>query len=258
MILPHPRSLAASLAVAFLLLGSCNRHLGEPAAAPQLYEISSAMGVDTAAPSITSMEATIQPYATKLEAVMNRVLAEVETPLLKGQPESNLGNWTADLLALAAHDLFPEYELAFAVQNYGGLRVSEIGAGPLLVSEIYGLMPFDNELVLVEVTGADLRAFVTHTLLDGGWPVSANLRAERQGTEVTMTVDGKPVDDTQTYYIAAPDYVANGGSDSAMLVGKRQISSGKMIRDLLIEYAGKSQGPISVGSDGQRIKISNQ
>ena len=104
-----------------------------------------------------------------------RLPPEVGLPLTKGRPESSLGNWTADLLLAAARDLFPGYAIAFAVQNYGGLRLSEIGTGPLTVSELYELMPFDNELVLVELGGATLRAFIDHTLADGGWPVSEGL-----------------------------------------------------------------------------------
>ncbi len=247
----------AALATVFLL-SACQRQLSAPLAEPQLYPITAALDTIPSAAGTQEMEQTIASYSAQLEEVMSRVLAQVAAPLVKGQPESSLGNWTADLIAEAARDLFPDQPIAFAVQNYGGLRVGEIGIGPLIVSEIYELMPFDNELVLVEVTGTNLLDFVTHTLLDGGWPVSANLSAARRGQEVKVLLGGKPVDPTATYYIAVPDYVANGGDDSDMLVGKKQFPSGRMIRDLLIDYAGRSSTPISVGTDGSRIKIEDQ
>lgn len=242
------------LAVLLVCL-SCHRPLGGPRLDPTLYTIT--VATDTLAPSAATerMTQTIGPYAEQLEGVMGRVLAEVAAPLVKGRPESSLGNWTGDLLAQAAADLFPDYPVAFAVQNYGGLRVSEIGTGPLLVAEMYELMPFDNELVLVEVTGRELHAFVNHLLLDGGWPVSANLSVVSRGQEVTVRIGGRPLDPAATYYVAVPDYVANGGNDADMLVGKKQIASGRMIRDLLIDYAGRSTTPISVVADGSRIKI---
>ncbi|PHK99571.1 hypothetical protein CGL56_00505 [Neolewinella marina] len=244
------------LAGALTLVG-CGRPLVDPLAQPQVYEITPFTPVDSSR-TIREMAATIAPYSAQLEQVMNRVLAEVAEPLTKQQPESSLGNWTADLMLEAAEDLFPDYDIAFAVQNYGGLRVSEIGTGPLLVSELYELMPFDNELVLVEVTGAELEEFVAHTLADGGWPVSRGLSAVRQNGTVTVRIKGSPLDPAGRYYIAAPDYVANGGSDSAMLVGKRQYPSGRLVRDLLIDYAGKDQLPIHVVPDGSRIQINDR
>ena len=108
------------------------------------------------------------------------------------------------------------------------------------------------------MNGEELVAFVDHTLADGGWPVSEGLSAVRSAGTVTVRIDGAPVDPAATYYIAVPDYVANGGNDAAMLVGKRQFPSGRMIRDLLIEYAGKSTAPIEVVPDGSRIQIDNR
>lgn len=237
------------------VLSACQRPLGPPATEPQFYAITDDLAVDSVGGAAAQVKATITPYADQLEESMNRVVAQVALPLVKAQPESPLGNWTADLLLSAARELFPDYEIAFAVQNYGGLRVSEIGAGPLRVYNIYALMPFDNELVLVEVTGTELTDFVTHILAEGGWPVSEGLSATRQNGKVTILVRGEPVAADRTYYLAVPDYVANGGNDAAMLKEKRQIPSGRMIRDLLLEYAGRTTEPISVKTDGTRIKI---
>ena len=243
------------LLFAIALLPACHRPLGPPATQPQFYAITDALdGRDTVGAG-AQVQKTIAPYAAQLEESMDRVVGQLALPLTKAQPESSLGNWTADLLLAAARDLFPDYDVAFAVQNYGGLRVSEIGAGPLRVYNLYELMPFDNELVLVEVTGAELTEFVTHILADGGWPVSEGLSAVRNGKAVTILVRGKPVAAEQTYFVAVPDYVANGGSDAAMLKERQQISSGRMIRDLLIEYAGRTTEPISVRSTGDRLKI---
>ncbi|MGB3798554.1 MAG: 5'-nucleotidase C-terminal domain-containing protein [Lewinella sp.] len=237
------------------LLSSCQRPAGSPVVQPQFYAITEAIEPDSTNDVAVRVSAIITPYSEQLSEAMNRIVAEVALPLVKAQPESPLGNWTADLLLSAAQDLFPEYDIAFAVQNYGGLRVSEIGAGPLRVYNIYELMPFDNELVLVEVTGRELTEFVLHTLAEGGWPVSDGLSVTQNGEDVVIQVRGQHVAENDTYYIAVPDYVANGGSDAAMLTERRQIGSGRMIRDLLIEYAGKATAPISVKSDGKRVKI---
>ncbi len=242
----------AGMIVIATFLPSCQRKIGPPAVQPQFYQVTDAIGTDSSGAEVAR---TIAPYAEQLEEAMNRVVAEIALPLVKAQPESPLGNWTADLLLAAAEELFPDYHVAFAVQNYGGLRISQIGAGPLRVYNIFELMPFDNELVLVELKGSELTDFISHTLAEGGWPVSEGLSATSQNGRVSILVEGAAVEDDKTYYVAVPDYVANGGNDSAMLIEKKQIGSGRMIRDLLIEYAAKAVGPISVTSDGSRIKF---
>ena len=245
------------LLLVIALITGCQRPLGPPATQPQFYAISEALDGQTAGGAGAQVQEIIDPYAAQLEESMNRVVGQVDLPLVKAQPESSLGNWTADLLLAAARELFPQYDVAFAVQNYGGLRVSEIGAGPLRVYNLYELMPFDNELVLVEVTGAELTEFVTHILAEGGWPVSDGLAAVRDGDQVTILVQGQPVAADATYFVAVPDYVANGGNDAAMLKEKRQVPSSRMIRDLLIEYAARATEPISVEATGDRLKILN-
>lgn len=248
--------ITSSLCLLVLATLSCNRQLSEPVVQPQHYAITDALEPTDDGASIEQMRTTIAPYAEQLEERMNRVVGQVALPLTKGRPESSLGNWMADLLEAAAGEAFPDRETAFAVQNYGGIRVSEIGPGPLLVSELYELMPFDNQLVLVELSGGDVRAFVEHTLADGGWPVSRGLSVvERTTGHFDIEVQGTPLEEAATYYVALPDYVANGGDDSAMLVGKPQQSSNRMIRDLLIEYAEKDAAPISVTANGSRIKF---
>ncbi len=202
------------------LAGGCRSTVGPAVVQPQFYAITGQQSDSSAAVQSQAIAATIAPYSAQLAERMNRVLADVSLPLTKGQPESSLGNWTADVLLAAARDLFVDYPVAFAVQNYGGLRLSEIGTGPLTVSELYELMPFDNELVLVELDGATLQAFIAHMLADGGWPVSEGLSISRRGVQTTILVQGHPIDPGTTYYVAAPDYVANGGDDAAMLVGR--------------------------------------
>lgn len=234
---------------------SCRAPLSSPTVQPRFYPVSAQLEANEAGTQVQEMVATIAPYKAQLDDKMNRQLAMVATPLRKGQPESTLGNWVADLFAEAAAASFPDRDIVFATLNQGGIRVSEIGPGPLLVSEIYELMPFDNELVLMELSGKVLKEFVSHIANSGGWPVSAGLAAAATATGLDVRLAGKAIDPDKVYTVALPDYVANGGSDSSMLKDLPKIKSGLLIRDLLIEYAGRSTAPISVRTEGKRMKL---
>lgn len=239
-----------------LAIVGCRAPLGAPAVQPRIYNVDDTHDPDATVTTATTDVATlIAPYKAQLDERMNRVLATLAAPLKKGSPESTLGNWTADLTLAAARTLYPDRKIAFATLNSGGLRVQEIGAGPLIVSEVYELMPFDNELVLMELSGRLLTEFVSHIANSGGWPVSAGLSVSKAGGKLKVLVDGQPVNPTATYTVALPDYVANGGSNSAMLEGKPQLKSGRLLRDLWLEEAAKATGPITVTTDGSRFRL---
>ena len=241
-----------------LLLSACQRALPPVSVSPQLYEIGARPPVqaEEQTEQTRQMAATIAPYKEQLDAKMNRVLAEVAVPLIKASPEGNLGNWMADIMYEAASAYFPARPIAFAATNSGGLRVGEIGTGPLLVSEIYELMPFDNALVVLELNGLEVKEFLNHIANGGGWPVSDQLRVARSADgKLDVRISGESLDPAKTYYVATIDYVANGGSNSSMLVGKQQLATGMFLRDVLIDYAARSDGPIRVIATGERMRL---
>lgn len=241
--------------IALFLLAACKGPSGAPSLQPRLYNITEKTQ-ETLPESTTSkeMDAMIAPYKAQLDAKMNRQLAVIKTPLLKGSPESNMGNWMTDIMMAAAKDEFPGKEIAFAATNSGGLRLQEIGAGPLIVSEVYELMPFDNKLVVLDLSGKEVREFIAHMANSGGWPVSQELSADLTSGSLVATINGKPLQNDARYLVATIDYVANGGSGSTMLKGKPMMDTGKFLRDVLIEYAEKTP-VIDVKVEGKRMRL---
>jgi 2',3'-cyclic-nucleotide 2'-phosphodiesterase (5'-nucleotidase family) len=120
---------------------------------------------------------------------------------------------------------------------------------------MYELMPFDNELVAMELSGKVVKEFINHIANDGGWPVSQSVKVSRNNGLLSVKINGREIQADKQYVIALPDYVAGGGGDSSMLRGKEQIKSGHLVRDLLIEYAGKATGPLTVTATGDRMNI---
>jgi 2',3'-cyclic-nucleotide 2'-phosphodiesterase (5'-nucleotidase family) len=236
-------------------LAACSGTKGAPTVAPQIYNISEK--TEEGLPSTTEvedMDALIAPYKAQLDAKMNRQLAVIKTPLVKASPEGNLGNWMADIMQQAAEDIYPDLDIAFAATNSGGLRVQEIGTGPLIVSELYELMPFDNKLVVLKLKGKVVKEFLAHIANSGGWPVSAELSVDQTTGPLIVTISGQQINPDQDYYVATIDYVANGGSNSTMLKGIPQMDSGRFLRDILIEYAEKTP-EIDVRAEGKRMRL---
>jgi 2',3'-cyclic-nucleotide 2'-phosphodiesterase (5'-nucleotidase family) len=179
--------------------------------------------------------AIIAPYKAALDQQMDVVIGHSAQRLYKEKPESPLGNWIADAIQKQARKVSRE-TIDASIQNYGGIRIPEIPAGPVSLGKIYELMPFDNLLVIVEMSGQQVLQLFNHIAADGGWPVSSEIQfilKDKQAKKIS--VNRKALISDQLYRIAMPDYIANGGGDCDFLIDLPRTNTGHLIRDLLIQ-----------------------
>ena len=187
------------------------------------------------------IEAMIEPYRDQLKDQMDFVIGQLPEDLKKEKPNSNMGNWFCDILHDIAQDNYDK-NIAFAIQNYGGLRLNILAKGPLTRGEIFELMPFDNKLVIIEMN-AELVTELCNTMSRSkGWPVSRGLSMVMgEYTASDIIINGEPIDDKAIYSVALPDYVANGGGTGELLKNLPQHNTGYYIREGVIEYLEKMQ-----------------
>lgn len=191
---------------------------------------------DEAAEEDHSILEMIAPYKAELEKEMGRFLCQNELELTKGKPESTLTNWFADALMDIGKSHF-DMSPSFAVQNYGGIRRGELPKGPVTVGLVYELMPFDNELVLLEMNGQQVQSFCNRMAQSGGWPISRELRFEiDHDLAKDVTINGESLSDDKKYYVVINDYIASGGDGLEMLKTVPQTKNGLLIRDGMINY----------------------
>ena len=209
----------------------------------------------TPAPPDSQVTQLIYPYKSELDTKMNEVLATCPENLTKGRPESTLTNWVADALYNQAIQVYTE-PIAFAYQNYGGIRINTLGKGPVSLYKIYEIMPFDNTLVLVKLSGSELQQFFDYMAAGGGSPVSASPRYNIEaGKPVRITIHGKAIDPTSSYYVAMTDYIAKGGDNLVYLKDKPRLDKNVLVRDLLIKES-KDKGIVKSVLD-QRVSLKN-
>lgn len=166
---------------------------------------------------------------------MNKVIGFATTTMYKKQPESVLGNFMADCMQQMSSKKYGR-PVDIGFMNQGGIR-SAINKGNITVGNIYELMPFDNLVVLQEMSGAVLEKFIQHIAADGGWPISAGSSfIIKDKKAINIIINGKPLDINTTYLTANTDYVANGGSNASMLKIIPQQNKGYLMRDALIDY----------------------
>jgi 2',3'-cyclic-nucleotide 2'-phosphodiesterase (5'-nucleotidase family) len=128
-----------------------------------------------------------------------------------GDEESPLGNLFAD--AMRAH--VPGADIALT--NGGGLR-ADLPSGPLSYGALYEAMPFDNRLVKIELTAAELiRVLSVHVSHDEHGLVSISgvrVKASCQAGALVMRLtrsDGRPIPENARLTLVTSDYLATGG-----------------------------------------------
>lgn len=229
------------------LLGSCS--VNHFASYERIYN-----EVDDLPPD-TEMTAFIAPFKAVLDAEMNETIGELSEKISMGRPESTLGNWFADIQQIQTQQILKR-PVAFSTTNSGGMRIPEIAAGPIRKGTIYELMPFDNQLVAMDMEGTLVQVLLDHIAVGGGWPISSSVRfkidAEEKATQIT--INGQPLDPNAIYTVGLSDYIANGGSGCEFLVGRPYEAPGVLIREAVIDFL-KAGGEVAIGKDGRITKI---
>jgi 2',3'-cyclic-nucleotide 2'-phosphodiesterase (5'-nucleotidase family) len=202
---------------------------------------------------------TIQPYKQKMDATMNEVIGKTEGALTKDQPEGNLGNFVCDCLYKSCKKYIGKDSLLLngVLLNNGGLRTS-LPKGNITVGTIFELMPFDNELVFVELSGEKTQEMMDYLATKGGMPV-AGIRKQIENTKAkNVTINGVPFDTKNHYYFISSDYLANGGDKMDFFKNPVKIVYlKKLIRDVIIDYCKnetENGHTLSAQTDG-RISI---
>lgn len=199
----------------------------------------------------------IEPYGQQLSETMNKVIAYTAGTYTKNKPESTLGNLLADATKAMA-EKHTGQKIDVAIINYGGIRVPALQKGAVTVGNIYEVMPFDNYLVTIDLTGADLLLVLQAIAANGGWPISgATFNISEKGEPLSIRVGKRPIHMNFIYTIALSDYIANGGDNMDMLSLLPQNNTGILLRDAFIEYfseLGKRNGIIEATIEG-RIKV---
>ncbi len=196
--------------------------------------------VDESAVPDADIDDYIAPYREQLAADMDAVVAQVAESMPKSKTDPRLGHWMADCIQAFAQ-MNSSDTVHFSLQNYGGIRVTELREGPLTVRKLYELMPFENSLVVVTLD-ADAAAALMEDIADSdGWPVSEGLYMETEyGKPTKVLIHGTPLTELKTIRVGMPDYIANGGDGSTYLADMPKEDLRTLIREVLIQSAKAS------------------
>jgi 2',3'-cyclic-nucleotide 2'-phosphodiesterase (5'-nucleotidase family) len=101
----------------------------------------------------------------------------------------------------------------FAFQNTGGVRVDHLKKGPITVKDVYSIDPFNNEVVVYQMTGAQIKGFILNSYRkNGGFPsfVSGmSYTVSDDGRSVWVNMERENFSTGKVYKVALSSYLAS-------------------------------------------------
>jgi 5'-nucleotidase len=216
----------------------------------QSIEVTKVVGQRIAIDSSVTQDQTtyqmISPYRAQLEKSMQEVLSYAKDNYSKtdGQHNTAIGNMMADAVLELTQPVFKgrtQKEIDMVLLNHGGIR-STLPKGPITVNTAYKLMPFENAVVVVEMSGSVLMELITYLQTNQkAHPISGMvLTLKPDGQIFDVKVKGQSVQKERSYYVATSDYLYNGGDEMYFFKKvKTKYQLDYKIRNVLLDYFRK-------------------
>lgn len=204
----------------------------------------------------SSMQRLLDRFKRQMDQTVNRKIGTVSKRMTAGRPESSLSNFLADQLLNKAKKLTTD-SVDLCVINMAGIR-SAFNKGYLTVDDVYKVLPFEDKVVVVTLTGKSLMSLFQYMARLGGEGISGATLIVKNKKVVQATVNNIPIDSNAHYTIATYDYLAQGnGGFTVLLQATKKTAFDCTARDCIIEQieALTAEGkPIQAKLDG-RITI---
>jgi 5'-nucleotidase len=203
---------------------------------------------------------------SKLTSELSASVGRTQVPLDARSPtsrseETNVADFIADSFRRATG-------ADVALINGGSIRADDVlPVGDLTVRDVLSILPFGNDLAVIEVSGDVLLQALEHGVSltgPGAEPgrfaqvsgVRYNFDASKlAGMRVSdVTVSGKPLDPKKTYKLVTTSFIAGGGDQYAMFKGRPSVPLKQKLTDSgVLRQAIEDAKTIAPRTDG-RIK----
>jgi 5'-nucleotidase / UDP-sugar diphosphatase len=194
----------------------------------------------------------LKPYSDKIETIKEQSIGVEAVSLLDGvrenvrTKETNLGNLITDGMLAKAKMINPD--TVVALTNGGGIRES-INEGDITMGEVLTVMPFGNSLGIMELTGAEIKVALEHSVsqapnTNGGFLQVSGLKFTYDSSkpanervvsvEISNGTDYVALDEESSYYVATNTFTAKGGDGYDVF--KKAYEEGRVSEPGYVDY----------------------
>ncbi len=202
--------------------------------------------IDSSYSESDSIDGFIAPYRNHINAVLDSALAYAKWPISReeGRYNTPAGNLMADLILSEASPIFKSRtgkEIDFVLLNFGGIR-SIISEGKVTARTAYEVMPFENSIEVVELSGSSVNKLIDYLLnSEKPHPISGmQIVLNKNGKLHSVNIQGKRFDQKRNYNVATSNYLITGGDHMDFFKeGLKVTATDYLIRNAMIDYFKK-------------------
>ena len=190
----------------------------------------------------------LSPFRYHLNKYLDKVLAYNKETMIKEISALNMpiGNFMADAIYEEADPYFLKIRkrhIDFAMFNWGGIR-TEVPQGDITIRQVFQIMPFENQLVVAELTG-DMLYNMAKYLVESKFPhplsKQVQLTVNKRGEVVSFLINKKPVQRKKRYFVCTFDYLYNGGDKMNFFKDALSVTNiDYTSRDAIIDFLRKT------------------
>jgi 5'-nucleotidase len=200
-----------------------------------------------------AVKSLIGKYEAAVAPVANQVIGRLTATAAKNDDESE--GPAADLVA---DSMLAATNAQIALVNATGIRV-DLPGGDVRYKDAFTMMPFGNNLVVMSLTGAQLKGVLEQqysaplrpkkTLPAAlapsvGFTYAVDLKRPEGGRVSDMQLNGKPIDPAVSYRVVVNNYMASGGDGlTGFTAGTDVTDTGIIDLDALVAWIAKGQTP---------------
>lgn len=173
-------------------------------------------------------ELFLQPFRKKLNDSFATIIAFAKEPFYKSRPGTSLGNLVSDALYnYAKKTLYLDADPIIVLQNYGGIRISNLAQGAINLATIFEMLPFENTLVYTKISGKQIATIIRRTNTDGGWPIYF------EKDKISSLAQLEKIEHIN---LITNDYLSLGGDQCQELKNFSFTNSNILLRSIVLEY----------------------
>ena len=188
----------------------------------------------------------IRPFHEEAEAKMNQVIGKAAVSMGRGNPGANL---VANLVTDA---MIAYFDADFSFQNGGGLR-ADIAQGDMTVRDVFSVLPFGNELDIVQMDGRMVRWVVERRVAGSssgihtaGARIVIDPTRDEYDRVVEFEIGGEPWDPDKTYKVVVTNFLmeGNSGLDRLTTIPPDRITPSGVTTAEAVEHYIKLNSPV--------------
>ena len=223
--------------------------------------------IDTAGvtpdPEVAAVVATFEAELSReLDVPLGTTAVELDSRnVIVRTREAAIGNLIADAMRAST-------KADVAIMNGGGIRSGRVypPGAEITRRDVLAELPFDNKLVVLDITGAELKAAIENGLSQlpnaggrfpqvSGMTVEANISRPPGSRVTSIRVGGQPLDEHKTYRVATNDFLSRGSDGYTMFTDAKRLlpdlDAPLLANDVMVHV--RRIGTVKTGVEGRIV-----